>query len=155
MHHDVIKADLQHHGVVKAEIRFNRIHYWMEKLSIWSAHCLMSYTKLHDRTGDHRPWPPIPLSAPGFRGKSKRKPPAFSKQMGLSVSAAIRLLLTRIAREKAVPFDVKVPNEETIAAMEQARHAEGKTSKLCRGDEERIECGTFSRLTPVNATYAD
>jgi DNA-damage-inducible protein J len=39
---------------------------------------------------------------------------------------AIRLLLVRIAREKALPFEVKVPNNETIAAMEEARRGEGK-----------------------------
>ena len=37
--------------------------------------------------------------------------------MGLSVSDAIRLLLVRVAVEKALPFEVKVPNAETRAAM--------------------------------------
>lgn len=41
--------------------------------------------------------------------------------MGLSVSDAIRVLLTRIAAEKALPFNVQVPNAKTIAAMEEAR----------------------------------
>lgn len=38
--------------------------------------------------------------------------------MGLTVSDAVRLLLTRIAAEKALPFEVRVPNRETAAAME-------------------------------------
>jgi DNA-damage-inducible protein J len=37
--------------------------------------------------------------------------------MGLSVSDAVRVLLTRVAAEKALPFDVKVPNATTRAAM--------------------------------------
>jgi DNA-damage-inducible protein J len=41
--------------------------------------------------------------------------------MGLSVSDAVRVLLTRIAAEKALPFEVKVPNAETSAAMREAR----------------------------------
>lgn len=41
--------------------------------------------------------------------------------MGLSVSDAVRVLLTRIATEKALPFEVKVPNATTIAAMKEAR----------------------------------
>jgi len=49
------------------------------------------------------------------------------EQMGLSVSDAIRLLMVRIAREKALPFDVRVPNEETIAAMEEARRGNLKS----------------------------
>lgn len=41
--------------------------------------------------------------------------------MGLSVSDAVRVLLTRVAAEKALPFDVKVPNARTITAMREAR----------------------------------
>lgn len=41
--------------------------------------------------------------------------------MGLSVSDAVRVLLTRVAAEKALPFEVKVPNATTIAAMQEAR----------------------------------
>ena len=41
--------------------------------------------------------------------------------LGLTVSDAVRLLLTRIAREKALPFAPLVPNTETIAAMKEAR----------------------------------
>ncbi len=41
--------------------------------------------------------------------------------MGLSVSDAVRVLLTRVAAEKALPFEVKVPNAKTAAAMQEAR----------------------------------
>jgi DNA-damage-inducible protein J len=41
--------------------------------------------------------------------------------MGLSVSDAVRVLLTRVATEKALPFEVKVPNSATVAAMREAR----------------------------------
>lgn len=41
--------------------------------------------------------------------------------MGLTISDAFRILLTRIAREKALPFEPLVPNAETIAAMKEAR----------------------------------
>lgn len=41
--------------------------------------------------------------------------------MGLTVSDAFRLLLTRVAREKALPFEPLVPNATTIAAMREAR----------------------------------
>ncbi len=41
--------------------------------------------------------------------------------MGLTVSDAVRLLLTRVAREKALPFAPLIPNAETIAAMQEAR----------------------------------
>ena len=41
--------------------------------------------------------------------------------MGLSVSDAVRVLLTRVAAEKALPFEVRVPSAETTAAMLEAR----------------------------------
>jgi DNA-damage-inducible protein J len=41
--------------------------------------------------------------------------------MGLTVSDAFRIMLTRIAREKALPFEPLVPNAETIEAMKEAR----------------------------------
>jgi DNA-damage-inducible protein J len=47
-------------------------------------------------------------------------------KMGLSVSDAIRMLMIRIAREKALPFDVRVPNEETLAAMRELETGGGK-----------------------------
>ena len=43
--------------------------------------------------------------------------------MGLSISDAVRVLLTRVAAEKALPFELKVPNPATRAAIEEARHA--------------------------------
>ena len=41
--------------------------------------------------------------------------------MGLTVSDAVRLMLTRVARDKALPFEPLTPNAETIAAMKEAR----------------------------------
>lgn len=49
--------------------------------------------------------------------------------MGLTVSDAFRLLLTRIAREKALPFEPLVPNYETIEAMRAARRGDLVTVK--------------------------
>ena len=39
----------------------------------------------------------------------------------LTVSDAFRIMLTRVAREKALPFEPLVPNAETIEAMKEAR----------------------------------
>jgi len=48
--------------------------------------------------------------------------------MGLSISDAIRLLMLRIAEERHLPFDVKVPNAETQAAIQEL--AAGKAKKF-------------------------
>ena len=58
-------------------------------------------------------------------GKIKKQAARVLSEMGLSVSDAIRMLLVRVAREKALPFDVKIPNEETVAAIEELRRGEG------------------------------
>ncbi|MDR2880291.1 MAG: type II toxin-antitoxin system RelB/DinJ family antitoxin [Azoarcus sp.] len=54
-------------------------------------------------------------------GRIKEEASAVLATIGLTVSDAFRILLTRIAREKALPFEPLVPNEETVAAMLEAR----------------------------------
>ncbi len=52
---------------------------------------------------------------------TKAEAAAVLSTMGLSLSDAFRLLLKRIAAEKALPFEPLVPNDETVAAMREAR----------------------------------
>ena len=54
-------------------------------------------------------------------GQIKEEAAAVLDAMGLTVSDAFRMLLTRIAKERALPFEPLVPNEETIQAMQEAR----------------------------------
>ena len=53
-------------------------------------------------------------------GAIKEAAAAVLAAMGLTVSDAARLLLTKVAREHALPFDPWVPNATTIAAMQEA-----------------------------------
>lgn len=59
----------------------------------------------------------------------KEEAAAVLAAMGLTVSDAFRLLLTRVAKEKALPFEPLIPNKETIEAMKAARHGEVTTIK--------------------------
>ena len=52
-------------------------------------------------------------------GRIKSEAAAVLGAMGLTLSDAFRILLTRVAAEKALPFSPLVPNAETIAAMEE------------------------------------
>ena len=54
----------------------------------------------------------------------KEEAAAVLAAMGLTVSDAFRLMMTRIAAEKALPFEPLVPNTETIEAMKAARRGE-------------------------------
>jgi len=56
-----------------------------------------------------------------INGTVKDEAAAVLATMGLTVSDAVRLLLTRVAHDKALPFEPLRPNAETIAAMEEAR----------------------------------
>jgi DNA-damage-inducible protein J len=55
---------------------------------------------------------------------TKTEAAAVLAAMGLSLSDAFRLLLRRVATEKALPFEPLVPNAETVAAMKAARRGE-------------------------------
>jgi DNA-damage-inducible protein J len=56
--------------------------------------------------------------------QTKIEAAAVLKAMGLTVSDAFRLMMVRIAKDKALPFEPLVPNEETIEAMKAARRGE-------------------------------
>ena len=46
--------------------------------------------------------------------------------MGLSISDAIRLLMMRVADERRLPFEVKVPNPTTRRAIAELEAGKGK-----------------------------
>ena len=54
----------------------------------------------------------------------KNEAAAVLAAMGLTVSDAFRLIMMRIAADKALPFDPLMPNAETIEAMKAARRGE-------------------------------
>ena len=57
-------------------------------------------------------------------GRIKEEAAAVLGAMGLTVSDAFRLMMTRIAADKALPCEPRVPNAETIEAMREAGAAE-------------------------------
>jgi DNA-damage-inducible protein J len=63
----------------------------------------------------------------------KNEATAVLGAMGLTISDAVRLLLVRIANDKALPFEPLVPNAETIKAMKAAR--QGKLVKVSSREE--------------------
>ena len=54
----------------------------------------------------------------------KEEAAAVLAAMGLTVSDAFRLMMVRIAKDKALPFEPLVPNAKTIEAMKAARRGE-------------------------------
>jgi len=62
-------------------------------------------------------------------GRVKERAAKKLAAIGMSVSDAVRILLVRVAAEKAAPFEVRVPNATTRKAMEAADRGEGKRFK--------------------------
>lgn len=54
----------------------------------------------------------------------KEEAAAVLATIGLTVSDAFRLMMVRIATDKALPFEPLVPNAETVEAMKAARRGE-------------------------------
>ena len=58
--------------------------------------------------------------------KTKQRAAKALAGMGIYVSDAVRMLLIRVAAEKALPFEVKLPNTTTVKAMRAADRGKGK-----------------------------
>jgi DNA-damage-inducible protein J len=57
----------------------------------------------------------------------KEEATAVLAAMGLTPSDAFRIMMTKVAKEKALPFEPLIPNKETIAAMKEARKGKLKS----------------------------
>ena len=75
-------------------------------------------------------------------GAIKEEAATVLAAMGLTVSDAVRLLLTKVAQEHALPFDPLIPNATTITAMREARagnlpraHSIDELKKSLRADD--------------------
>jgi DNA-damage-inducible protein J len=58
--------------------------------------------------------------------RTKQRATDALEAMGLSISDAIRLLMLRVAEEKRLPFEVRVPNTKTRRALAELESGKGK-----------------------------
>jgi DNA-damage-inducible protein J len=68
----------------------------------------------------------------------KKKAAQALDAMGLSISDAVRVLLTRVAAENALPFEVRVPNALTAATLEASDRDEDVTEAKGKADLFRV-----------------
>jgi DNA-damage-inducible protein J len=54
----------------------------------------------------------------------KNEAAAVLAEMGLTVSDAVRITLTKIAQEKALPFEMRVPNALTKETLTRSKRGE-------------------------------
>ena len=67
----------------------------------------------------------------------KRKATAALEAMGLSVSDAVRVLLTRVAADEALPFEVRVPNALTAKTLAACDRGEDLT--VCKDVDDMFK----------------
>ena len=57
--------------------------------------------------------------------KLKHEAEAILKALGLSATDAITMFYRQVTLRRGLPFDVRLPNAETVEALEQAETGEG------------------------------
>jgi DNA-damage-inducible protein J len=62
-----------------------------------------------------------------INGKIKEEATAVLAAIGLTPSDAFRLLMMRVVQEQALPFNLLMPNQETVAAIKSARAGQVKS----------------------------
>jgi DNA-damage-inducible protein J len=63
------------------------------------------------------------------------------KKYGVSLSDAINMFLTQSVMERGLPFEMKIPNDETIQAIEDARNGiNSDTITLEELEKESKQC---------------
>ena len=69
----------------------------------------------------------------------KRKAQEIFKRYGIGLSDAFNIFLTQAVLEKGMPFQIRIPNDETARAIEDAR--EGKNLGKVTLEELKKETG--------------
>lgn len=60
----------------------------------------------------------------------KKEAEAILKALGLSVSKSFELFYRQIIAHRGLPFELQIPNEKTMKAIENARQSKGKVFSL-------------------------
>ncbi|MGB9496893.1 MAG: type II toxin-antitoxin system RelB/DinJ family antitoxin [Dissulfuribacterales bacterium] len=56
----------------------------------------------------------------------KKQAEAILKELGLSVSKSFELFYRQVIAHRGLPFELQVPNEKTMKAIENSRQGKGK-----------------------------
>ena len=56
----------------------------------------------------------------------KEKAETILKELGISISAAYEMFYRQIIAHHGIPFDLRIPNKNTIQTMKDARDGKGK-----------------------------
>jgi len=62
------------------------------------------------------------------------------KKYGVSLSEAINMFLVQSVLERGLPFEMKIPNDETIDAMNEIKERKTESLSLAKLQEEAKQC---------------
>jgi DNA-damage-inducible protein J len=66
----------------------------------------------------------------------KKDATAILSEFGMSMSDAMRIFLSQVVRTKSFPLELKIPNETTLAAMEETEALiKAKKAKFSNAEE--------------------
>jgi DNA-damage-inducible protein J len=92
-----------------------------------------------------QPWP--------FDAQTKDEAAAVLAAMGLTESDAFRLMMVRIAKKKALPFEPLIPNAKTIASIKEARRGGCPVIAAAQGPSSSPSMRTIDRTTRFKRDY--
>lgn len=70
--------------------------------------------------------------------EAKAQAYAVFEQIGIKPAQAVNLFLRQVAMQGGIPFDIKVPNAETIEAMEELKNGGGERAKTTQELLEKL-----------------
>ena len=73
-----------------------------------------------------------------LEGRLREDAEKVLKRLGVSVSEAVNIFLSQVVLQNGFPFDIKIPNEDTIKAFKQTEHDKDKL-KTYESAEELFE----------------
>lgn len=56
--------------------------------------------------------------------ETKQEAKKIFSELGISMGDAVNMFLKQVTLTKSIPFEIKIPNDETIKAIEEARSGE-------------------------------
>jgi DNA-damage-inducible protein J len=62
----------------------------------------------------------------------KRQAEDILKSLGLSISNSVELFYRQVVAQQGLPFELQVPNEETMTAIRNSRAGKGKSFSTTR-----------------------
>ena len=62
------------------------------------------------------------------------------KKLGMNFTEAVNIFTNMVVQEKGLPFNVKVPNQDTLKAIEELKNGETEKVTLQELEEEAKKC---------------